>query len=146
MALPTVTYDRMRVVLEEEELNYSVQDSGELAFAFPSLMVWIAIDDRTLRATGVWRGSSTDDEDGAGIRDFCHRVNSNQNFPKTYPQGDGAEDTPYIFVMEHSVPLTQGLSEGQLREYFNSSMGMFFGTIKDLEKELPHLVTWSEEE
>lgn len=146
MALPTVTYDRMKAVLEEEELNYGVQDSGELAFGFDALMVWINVDDRTLRTTGAWRGSSTNDEDGATIRAFCHQVNSSQNFPKAYPQGDGTEDTPYIFVMEHSVPLTQGLTDEQLRAYFSATMGMFFGTIEDLEKELPHLVTWSEEE
>ncbi|WP_165867018.1 YbjN domain-containing protein [Schaalia canis] len=146
MALPTVTYDRMRALLDEEELNYGVQESGELTFGFTPLMVWINIDDRTLRTTGVWRGSSTTEEDGATIRAFCHKVNSSQNFPKSYPQGDGSEDAPYIFVMEHSVPLTQGLNDEQLKDYFNATMGMFFGTIEDLEKELPHLVTWSEEE
>ena len=146
MPLPSVTYDRMRAVLEEEELNYDVQDSGELVCGFEQLIVWMNIDERTLRTTGAWRGSSTSDEDGAAIRAFCHQVNSNQNFPKTYPQGDGTEDTPYIFIMEHSVPCTQGLSDEQLRDYFRTTMGMFFSTIEDVEKELPHLVTWSEEE
>ncbi|WP_175954144.1 YbjN domain-containing protein [Schaalia sp. Marseille-Q2122] len=147
MPLPSMTYDRVKALLDREGLTYDVDASdGDITFGFINMMVWINLDERTLRSTGAWRGRSTDPRDAEKMIAIAHGINSTQNFPKVYVQGDGSDNEPFSMLMEHSYPVTLGMSDEQLEEYFNASMGMFFSVADACAQELPHLVTWSEEE
>lgn len=147
MPLPKMTYDRVTALLDRLELEYEIDpNDGEVGIAFLNMIVWVNVDDHVTRTSGVWRGSSQDPQDVARFLEFVNESNSQRSLPKAFVRGEGSEENPFGIGLENSVPAAEGLSDEQFEYYFDATMGTFFAVAEDLEKQFPHLVTWSEEE
>ncbi len=146
MTLPAVTYDRLKQVLADEDLNYEVDENdGELMIGFPNCVFFMNVNEFTWRTTALWRGIATDADTVEALRMFVHNANSTRSFPKAYVGGEATEENPAKVLGETNCLIKEGLNDEQLVSNFHNAMGSLFALFTELESEFPQLVVWTEE-
>lgn len=146
VALPAVTYERLKQAIETAELNYDVDpEDGEIRVGFENCIFFLNLNDFTWRTSMLWRGGATDKETYDALVAWVHASNSQRSFPKVYIVGQGTEEDPGRIAAETNCVIKAGLTDEQLNGNFNNAMGSLFSMLGDLEAEFDQLVNWSEE-
>lgn len=154
-SLPQVTYDRIKAVIEADELKYVVDENdGEIGIGFDNLLVWIKLDEHVLRLYAIWRGDLVGAEAIEKAKHFCNRINRDLILPKTVvfsgestntETSEGAVPTAK-FMFEASLPIEKGLTDEQISAQYGIGMRSIMNTVEKVEEEYASLITWSEEE
>lgn len=146
MSLPQVSYDRIKAVLDDEELNYQMDENdGEVGVAFEDLIVWINCGENVLRFYAFWRAQIEDQSVMDSLAQLAHSCNSEMPIPKVVVLGEGTTESSGKLSMEYSVPISSGLTDEQLASHFVTAMRSFYHVSEKAEKEFPQLVTWEKE-
>lgn len=143
--LPEVTHDRVKLLLEAEELKYEVTDDERLVVHFESLIAFMRVTENLLLITGLWRADIVAQEDVEQAYLLVNKINTERTLPKAYVE-DPTEEGSGSIVFEFNLPIDDGLSDEQLQAAFRNAMGSFFGAEAELAEALPHLVTCTVED
>lgn len=147
MPLPQVSYDRIKAVLDAENLNYEMDENdGEIGVSFEDLIVWINCGEKVVRFYAFWRAQIENQQTFEALAQLAHGCNSEMAIPKVVVVGEGTPEAPAKLSMEYSVPTTSGLSDKQLSSHFITAMRSFYQVTGKAEEEFPQLVTWEKEE
>lgn len=145
MSIPTpVDMDRIRTMLVRGDVSFGEYQESELAVPTANaIYFWNTSNPQVLQLRAQWRGISEDDAQFAALAEQVGQCNATRTGPKAFlaPFEDGCR---YGVVAECDVVAISGLTEQQLANFFETSMGMIMGFLKDLEEALPDFVTWAE--
>lgn len=147
MPLPQVSYERIKAMLDSEELKYKTDENdGELGVAFENLIVWIGCDEQVLRFYAFWRAQAEDEANFNGFMELAYSCNSELLVPKVIVMGEGTAEAPAKLSMEYYIPISSGLTDKQLNTHFVTAMRAFTSVAEKAEEEFPQLITWKQEE
>lgn len=139
-ALRPVTYGRIRAILNQDGLFYRFEDDAIFA-SFTNGNVRIIIDQDDLIIEAQWRGQTNSDDDIETLKKLCRECNWNRIGPRAVTVAD-EEGTTIETSMRQPIEIQ--LTDQQLAGFWNFSMGATWSFLSEIEKRLPHLVTWED--
>lgn len=141
-SLRPVTYGRVRAILNQDGLFYRVED--DMVFAsFTNGNVRIILDEDDLIIEAQWRGQSHDEADIETMQRLCRECNWNRIGPRAVTVGD---DDGVTIETSMRQPVDILLTDQQLYGFWGFCMGATWSFLNEVEKRLPHLVTWEEDD
>ena len=144
MSAPTpVTMDRITQILEGQGLQTQADPSGKaILIPFANIIFICQLAGTTFSVQGVWRGDLADPSDRANAIAFVQGHNANALVPKVYMAENDGE---FKLHTESNTVVPTGLNDEQLLQFLQVSLTASIHVAGEVEKKLPHLVTWSEE-
>lgn len=138
MSIPTVTYERVKAIIDKQELKYIVDENdNEIGIGFEDILVWVNINERVMRMYGVLRGQCTTPAIANELTHYANHLNKTHLLPKVITRGQGNETEPTKLIFESNLPIECGLNDTQLNNFFDMTMGSFFNTIEKVQEAYP---------
>lgn len=141
-AQPKVTIDRVEAWLRSEDLNYQLDEDGDVLTGFENCI--IGIIDRGgsfLSVAATWRGELGGAEEA--MRVFVDEHNRSKFGPRAAVRTLD-EDGPTLSA-DMSAVITAGMSDAQLSDFLDTAFGTVLRFFEAVEESFAHLVTWTEE-
>ncbi|WKD61740.1 hypothetical protein CCICO_08655 [Corynebacterium ciconiae DSM 44920] len=145
MSLPPVTYDRMKQVLENANLNYEVTESGQPYFGFEEFVCFVEVSENYLTLLAYLSGRLYGDEQMTKAVQLASSYTSNVFVPRVCVSGVGTQDAPGVMTMDTAFPLGAGMTDEQLQIFFDSTMQAYGEALATLSQEMPSVVSVQEE-
>ncbi|OKL50625.1 hypothetical protein BM477_01340 [Boudabousia marimammalium] len=135
--------ERISSLLEEQGLRTQADPSGKaIMVPFLNIIFICQLAGSTFSVQGVWRGDLADPTDRAKAVAFVQSHNANALLPKVY-LADNEEEVKLHTESNTVVPA--GLNDVQLVQFLQVSLTASLHVVSEIEKLLPHLVTWADE-
>lgn len=134
--------------LDQSDDTFTYHEYGEHEFIFPmeNAILFVGFENPSiLQLRGQWRGIAVDDEGFAALTQQVHLCNLLRSGPKAYlmPFEDA---TKFGLGAEVNMVISKGATTEQLTNFYEVALTMIVGFFKDVEDEIPELVTWREAE
>ncbi|VEG28407.1 type III secretion system chaperone family protein [Actinomyces howellii] len=142
-AQPKVTIARVEAWLKSEDLNYELDEDGDVLTGFENCMV--SIIDRGgdfLSVATTWRGELGEVEEAA-LRVEVDEHNHSKYGPRAAVR---ATDDGAVLSADMSVVTTEGMSDAQLADFLGTAFATVLSFYAEVEENYPALVTWTEED
>lgn len=144
--LAPLSIDRVRELLDRNEINYAVDEDGDLVggWEFGGFFFIVSGTERDILCVrGRWYGELPVDRlDEANA--FASAWNREHYWPKTYPVVSG-EDTVLI-LCDHAVAYQYGLTDDQLEDHLNCGLMTGNSLFEALNEAFPEAVEESQVE
>lgn len=140
MTLAPFTQARLTNFLTtSEELNFSIDDDGEIGIPFDDLIVWVALHKDLINIRCNIRNFARI-EDLPKVKELCNTCNAERTGPKAYwsvVQDDSGSQV--VSVIAESTTVMSEWSDEQLKNFFHVSMGQLISYATHMVEELPYL-------
>lgn len=133
-------------MLTVRDVSFGEYADSELAVPTSNaVFFWNTANPQILQLRGQWRGIAEDDAQFTALAEEVAQCNARRTGPKAFlaPFEDGRR---FGLVAECNVVSLSGLTEDQLTNFCETSMGMIMGFFRDVEETHPDLVDWMPEE
>ncbi len=141
-----VTIDRLHTLLNalDEDLRLGFRRYSDTTLVIPTLSALIFVElanHGIVQVRGQWRGEAVREEDFPTLASQVQMCNIERSGPKAYlwPHDDG---TTYGLGAEVNYVISQGATDAQLVEFYETALTMIVGFFRDVEVAMPHLVDW----
>lgn len=132
-------------MLAVRDVSFGEYADSELAVPTSNaIFFWNTSNPQILQLRAQWRGIAQDDAAFTALAEEVCQCNARRTGPKAFlaPFEDGRR---FGLVAECNVVSMSGLTEDQLTNFCETSMGMIMGFFRDVEETHPDLIDWEEE-
>lgn len=132
-------------MLTVKDVSFGEYADSELAVPTTNaIYFWNTSNPQILQLRGQWRGIAQDDAQFTALAEEVSQCNARRTGPKAFlaPFEDGRR---FGLVAECNIVTMAGLTEAQLTNFCETSMGMIMSFFHDVEETHPDFADWARE-
>ncbi|AOZ71979.1 hypothetical protein BK816_00620 [Boudabousia tangfeifanii] len=132
--LAPLTLERVQQYLDQEELNYEVEEDGVIVFPYGSFIVWMAFVENQLEFASSWQGIFPSSERKTA-ETFIEKWNADNSTDQISlqadPEGDG------LLVCTNGALSAEAVSDEVLDQFFAEQMTLAIRLCQQLDQDFP---------
>lgn len=133
MASPQISQQRVKEWLKTHDLNFDVDDDGDLRVGFDEVIFFIHTKEELLRVQGYWPGQFDPATDRERVLEVVNKLNTQTLMPKAMINGSSGR-----IIFEFAIA-DRSFSDERLANILGNTFSATFKAVQTVEEQLPDL-------